>query len=88
MVKQKPISLTIQIIETKDRPISIKQKVNTHIAFLSNTPKKDIEEIKRWAGNKNIKFRHGGWSDKELWFDLPGLFTNFVIEIMHTSIVA
>jgi hypothetical protein len=29
----------------------------------------------------------GGWSEKELWFDLPDVFTNFVIEIMHTSIV-
>jgi len=87
MIKQKPIPIDIQIIETKDQPISIENKTNSHIAFLSYTPKEDIKTIKKWSKDKNIKFRQGGWSDKELWFDLPDLFINFVIEIMHTSIV-
>ncbi len=87
MIKQKPIHLSIQIIETKDQSIPIKKKINTHIAFLSKTPKEDIEEIKQWSEDKDIKFRQGGWSDKELWFDFPDLFVNFVIEIMHTSLI-
>ncbi|MEA3429954.1 MAG: hypothetical protein U9R08_01640 [Nanoarchaeota archaeon] len=87
MVQQKPISIDIQIIETKDKPVLIEKKINTHIAFLSDTPKADIEEIKQWSNDKGVKFRQGGWSDKELWFDLPDAFVNFVIEIMHTSVV-
>jgi len=87
MIEQKPIPIDIQIIETKEKPIKIKNKINTHIAFLSNSPKKDIEQIKKWASKNKIKFRQGKWSEKELWFDLPKIFTNFVIEIMHTSII-
>ncbi len=87
MIQQKPNPINIQIIETKDQPIPIEKKTNTHIAFLSDTPKEDIEEIKQWSKHNNIKFRQGSWSDKELWFDLPDVFISFVIEIMHTSIV-
>ena len=87
MIKQKDIPVDIQIIETISSKIPIKEKINTHIAFLSKNPQKDILEISQWAKNNNIKFRDGGWSEKELWFDLPDLFINFVIEIMHTSVV-
>ena len=87
MINQKPIPINIQIIETNDNPVPIEKKINTHIAFLSDTPKEDIEEIKKWAEGKGIEFRQGGWSDKELWFDFPKVFINFVVEIMHTSIV-
>lgn len=87
MINQKPITVDIQIIETKDRLVLIKKKINTHIAFLSDTPKEDIGKIAKWAKSKKLTFKQGNWSDKELWFDLPDLFINFVIEIMHTSIV-
>ena len=86
MIQQTPNPINIQIIETKDQPIPIEKKTNTHIAFLSDTPKEDIKKIKQWSKENNINFRQGGWSDKELWFDLPNVFINFVIEIMHTSI--
>ncbi|MBU1252314.1 MAG: hypothetical protein KJ905_00255 [Nanoarchaeota archaeon] len=87
MVGQKPIPIDIQIVEVKRRPVQIKDKISTHVAFLSDNPKRDIEQISRWAKKKKIKFKQGGWSDKERWFDLPEVFVNFVIEIMHTSIV-
>ena len=86
LVQQKQIPIYIQIIETKHSPLPTDLKIDTHIAFLSNTPKKDIEEIKQWVENKGIRFRQGAWSDKELWFDLPDIFVNFVIEIMRKSI--
>jgi len=88
MVAQKSIPVDIQIIETKDSPISsVDKKTNTHLAFLSDNPKKNIIEIEKWAESKGVKFRKGGWSEKELWFDLPDVFVNFVVEIMHTSVV-
>ena len=86
MVEQKPIPIDIQIIETADQQVPIEKKTSTHIAFLSDTPKEDIEEIKQWLDKKGVNFKQGGWSDKELWFDLPDIFINFVIEIMHTSV--
>ena len=87
MIEQKHIPIDIQIIETKDKEIPLEKKINTHIAFLSETPKNDIYEIEQWCKNKNLKFKQGQWSEKELWFDLPDIFTNFVIELMHTSVV-
>ncbi len=88
MFQQKPLSIDIQIIETEDQQIlPIEKKINTHIAFISTTHKEDVEKIKQWAENKGLTFRQGGWSDIELWFDLPDLFINFVIEIMHTSMI-
>jgi len=86
-IEQKPIPIDIQIIETKNDAVTLDIKINTHIAFLSDSPKKDINKIEEWAKNKNIQFIKGGWSEKELWFDLPNIFTNFVVEIMHTSII-
>jgi len=87
MIQQSTVPIDIQLIETKDKIIPISRKTNTHIAFLSDSPKEDIEEIELWCMEKNVRFRHGKWSDKEFWFDLPEIFINFVIEIMHTSIV-
>jgi hypothetical protein len=87
MIEQKPIPVDIQIIETKDEEIPLEIKTSTHIAFLSDSPKEDIDRIEEWAKEKKVTFKRGGWSDKELWFDLPGIFTNFVIEIMDNSII-
>tara|TARA_Y100000310_G_C20604490_1_gene774796 strand:- start:883 stop:1272 length:390 start_codon:yes stop_codon:yes gene_type:complete len=87
MVRQPATPIDIQLIETSDQPVPIKIKKNAHIAFLSANPKTDLEEIKQWAGENKINFIQGNWSEKELWFDLPDLFINFVIEIMHTSVV-
>ncbi|MGM5487754.1 MAG: hypothetical protein ACQESG_02285 [Nanobdellota archaeon] len=87
MIEQKPIPIDIQLIETEDQLIPIEKKMNTHIAFLSDTPGEDIAEIMEWCKRKGINTRQGGWSERELWFDLPDVFVNFVIEIMHSSIV-
>jgi hypothetical protein len=88
MIRQKSIPVDIQIIETKDKPIQTKIKINTHIAFLSETPEEDIQNIKKWAENKNKKVIKGAWSKKEYWFDIPDTFINFVIEIMHNSVIS
>ena len=88
MIKQKSIPIDIQIIEVQYAPVSnIDKKTNSHIAFLSKNPKEDILKLEEWSKNKGIKFRSGDWSEKELWFDLPDIFVNFVVEIMHTSMV-
>jgi hypothetical protein len=87
MVGQDQLRFAIQITQVDDAPISnIEVKKRTHIAFLSDNPQETINIIGNWAKGKNIKFRQGGWSDKERYFDLPDIFVNFVVEVMHTSI--
>jgi len=63
------------------------KKISTHIVFLSDNLKLVIQELSEWATKKGIIFRKGAWSEQEFWFDLPIIFTNFVIEIMSTSVV-
>lgn len=87
MVGQKQLDIALQIVEVDDLPIlDIEIKRRVHVAFLSDNPQALIDKVESWAKNKNIKFRQGGWSDKEKYFDLPEIFTNFVVEVMHTSI--
>ena len=87
MLEQKPLPVDIQIIEFKSPEVSREIKNSTHICFLSDNPQSDLDEIKKWAKKKSIRFEQGKWSDEMLWFDLPGIFGNFVIEIMHKNIV-
>lgn len=87
MVGQSQLRFAIQVVEVDDQPItSIELKRKSHIAFLSENPKELINKVETWAKGKNIQFRQGGWSDRERYFDLPDIFVNFVIEVMHTSI--
>lgn len=87
MVGQDEPRFAIQIIQADDKPIEdIDKKRQTHIAFLSDNPQAVIDGIEKWAKNKGIKFRQGGWSAIERYFDLPDIFVNFVVEVMHTSI--
>lgn len=88
MVGQDQLNFVIQVLEDSLKPIEdLEVKKKVHLAFLSDNPQKLLGKIKNWAETKNIKFRQGGWSDKEFYFDLPDVFVNFVIEVMHASIV-
>ncbi len=87
MVGQPQLRFAIQIVEVAEVPISnIELKRKVHIAFLSDNHQELINKVESWATERGIKFRQGGWSDKERYFDLPDIFVNFVIEVMHTSI--
>ena len=87
MVGQPPLRFAIQITEVSDEPIEeLDKKTQTHVAFISDNPKELVEKVAEWAKGRGFKFRQGGWSDKELFFDLPEIFVNFTVEVMHTSI--
>lgn len=87
MVGQKDLRFAIQITQVNNSPIDdIDEKRKTHIAFLSDNPQEVIDRVRNWANKKDYKFREGGWSDIEKYFDLPDIFVNFVVEVMHTSI--
>ncbi len=87
MIEQKDCDTIVQFIETDQLPQPTKDKINSHIAFLSRDPKEDISSIKKWITKQNRKICIGSWSDKELYFDCPEVFIDFVIEIMHVDIV-
>lgn len=87
MIEQKGGNTIIQFIETDQTPQPTEEKINSHIAFLSNNPQKDVSTIKEWICRQNKKIEIGKWNDKELYFDCPEVFIDFVIEIMHQSIV-
>jgi hypothetical protein len=88
IIEQKPIPVDLQLIEVNNIPVTvIDLKLNTHIAFLSDDPVRVVDMVRMWAQEKNVAFRDGGWSERELWFDLPEVFVNFVIEVMHPDIV-
>ena len=87
MIEQKGSSTIIQFIETDQVPQETESKRNSHIAFLSDDPQKDLSTITKWIGEQNKKVTVGKWSDKKLYFDCSDVFIDFVIEVMHKSIV-
>jgi hypothetical protein len=86
MVGQEGLPFNIQLAEVDEVPRKDASKIGSHIGFISNTPAEQIEKVEKWALEKEIRFEKGGWSERELWFDLPDLFVDFVVEVMHVSI--
>ena len=87
MVGQHAVPLfDIQLTEVQQQPQDNQHKVYSHVAFISEDPAAKIEAVEVWAKENKIAFTRGGWSERELWFDLPDLFVDFVIEVMHVSI--
>lgn len=87
MIEQDSLRFDIQFIEVDQEPQPTNIKKESHIAFLSEDPQQAIQQIQSWVESQGKKFIHGSWSQKEHYFDCPDVFVDFVIEIMHTSIV-
>lgn len=87
MIEQNVSNTIIQFIETDQYPHPTEEKISSHIAFLSSDPQNDISMIKEWICSQNKKIEVGQWSEKELYFDCPEVFIDFVVEIMHESII-
>jgi hypothetical protein len=87
MLGQKQLRFAIQVAEVLEAPIvDLYIKIRSHVAFISDDPDRLIAKVEKWANDRGIKFRKGGWSKIERFFDLPDIFVNFVVEVMHTSI--
>jgi hypothetical protein len=87
MVGQSQLRFALQIAEVSDIPIAdVDEKRQTHIAFISKDPQVLIDKVKKWAESNDLEFRQDGWSPIERYFDLPDIFVNFVVEVMHVSI--
>lgn len=57
-------------------------KRGSQVAFLSETPRADLEQLAAWVRGKGLEATLGQWSDKEHFLDVPAAFVDFVIEAM------
>ena len=87
IVEQSGLPVLLQFIERQQTPASTIEKRESHIAFVSHHPANEIERIKEWVNQQGKKFVSGSWSDKERYFDCPEIFIDFVVEILHVSVV-
>ena len=86
MIGQDGIPFDIQLVEVAETPIRSDTRVSSHIAFISESPLTQVARVEKWAYERNVQFEKGSWNKNELWFDLPNLFVDFVIEIMHVGV--
>ncbi len=80
-------NIVIQIIETQVKSLNRKQKLSSHLGFISSNLLEEIRRIEKWAKKNKLKYKCGSWSELEFWIDLPELFNDSVIEIMNKSIL-
>ena len=60
----------------------------SHIAFISDTPGEAIQELQDWFRKRGHDCETGQYgTDMELWFDVPRVFLDFVIEVIHTQLI-
>ena len=72
----------IQFSEVDEAPQNSKNKIESHIAFASDDPAKEIAKLRASLETTHILVRTGAWSDTEHWLDCPSLFVDFVIAIL------
>ncbi|WP_088562960.1 hypothetical protein [Arboricoccus pini] len=61
-------------------------KLRSQIAFLSETPKADLEELVPWLAEKGLEASVGAYSTTEFYLDVPAAFVDFVIEAMRPEL--
>ncbi|PJA46217.1 hypothetical protein CO174_00550 [Candidatus Uhrbacteria bacterium CG_4_9_14_3_um_filter_50_9] len=87
MVEQEGLRFDIQFIERDREPMALELKRESHVAFISSDPKREMERIEKWIESQGKTCMADSWSDKEYYFDCPEVFVDFVIEVMHRSVV-
>lgn len=61
-------------------------KLRSQVAFLSETPKEDLERLAAWAVAHGMEAAVGAYSDREFYLDAPAAFVDFVIEAMRPEL--
>ena len=87
LLRQNDLPVDIQFIGKSPGP-SVPQeiKIGSQIAFLSPSPMEDLESIQLWFRERGLESQIGQYyddSDWDLWFDVPSVFLDFVIEVIH-----
>ncbi|WP_206930092.1 hypothetical protein [Roseococcus thiosulfatophilus] len=61
-------------------------KLRSQIAFLSDTPRADLQALADWFGARGLEAMVGAYSDREFYLDAPAAFVDFVIEAMRPEL--
>jgi hypothetical protein len=61
-------------------------KLRSQIAFLSDTPREDLQALADWLGARGLEARVGAYSDREFYLDAPAAFVDFVVEAMRPEL--
>ncbi len=61
-------------------------KRRSQIAFLSLTPRQDLDALAAWLLEKGLAASVGAYSDREFYLDAPDAFVDFVIEAMRPEL--
>ena len=61
-------------------------KRRSQIAFLSLTPRQDLDTLAAWLLDKGLAASVGAYSDREFYLDAPDAFVDFVIEAMRPEL--
>jgi hypothetical protein len=57
-------------------------KLRSQVAFLSDTPRADLDALADWLRARGLDAVVGAYSDREFYLDAPAAFVDFVIEAM------
>jgi len=77
----------LQLSERTTKPITHPKTLAVHVGFISDNPKRVVDQVKTWAASREVAFKSGSCEDTMLWFDLPNVFLDFVIEVMDGSVL-
>jgi len=61
-------------------------KLRSQVAFLSETPREDLEALAEWLRDHGLEAVVGAYSDREFHLDAPAAFVDFVIEAMRPEL--
>ncbi|MFZ4407526.1 MAG: hypothetical protein ACOYOH_09300 [Paracraurococcus sp.] len=61
-------------------------KLRSQIAFLSETPREDLQALADWAASHGMAASVGAYSDREFYLDAPEAFVDFVVEAMRPEL--
>lgn len=87
MVDQEGLNFDIQLIEVEGEQIEGETRRDSQISFVSEDPAEHIEKVRVWAEEEGLTFIQKSWNEREHYFDLPDLFVDWVVEVMHVSVV-
>ena len=61
-------------------------KLRSQVAFLSETPREDLQALADWAAVHGMAASVGAYSDREFYLDAPEAFVDFVVEAMRPEL--
>lgn len=61
-------------------------KLRSQVAFLSDTPREDLEALAEWLQARGVAASVGAYSEREFYLDAPDAFVDFVIEAMRPEL--